>query len=752
MAGFCYCDVVARRYNRWLPRSYKAKPRSRRRTNMSTSSDSPADSTNPPFQARGAGHLVGVQAQPIQVALKSNERWLATVIANLPGMAYCCRIDRNRTMEFVSEGVSALTGFTPDDFMSGRVHWSQIQHPDDVDWFWEAQEAAREQRAFRAEYRIRHKDGSERWVLEHGQAVFDGDAEPTSFEGFVTDITERKRAEEALNERQAWLAGQREALEAALNGAPLEQSLGALVATATDRLGPGVRTAFYLADPERTALHHVVGMPADYAVAVDGFKIGPESLACGLATHTGQPVITCDVVTEPLWAPWLWMAEKFGYRGCWSFPVHTEAGKFVGTFAVYWPQPRETTALDRELAALLTQTAAIIISRHTDLEVRRQAEKALREADRRKDEFLAILAHELRNPLAPIRTGLELLRLGADKPGTLERIRPTLERQVAHMVRLIDDLLDVSRISSGKIQLKRQPSPLPELVRNAIDANRAVIEAGGLQLSVVLPDTPCVLDVDPTRFVQVLSNLLQNATKFTERGGHVAVAAHLEASASAPLLKLTVSDTGTGIAAETLPRVFDLFAQGDDSRTGKSGLGIGLALARQLVELHGGRIEAHSDGPGLGSSFTIHMPVLTLNDVDASSDLAAARAESITRKVLIIDDNVDAAETLAAFVRARGGEADVAHGGEDGLRVAASFQPEVILLDIGMPGIDGYETCRRLRGGLVSDATSIVALTGWGQEQARTQALGCGFDAHLIKPADPRALETLLADPPRLPR
>ena len=184
---------------------------------MSTTSDSPTESTKLLSQDRSAGNVVGVQTQPIHVTLKSNERWLATVIANLPGMAYCCRIDRNRTMEFVSEGVSALTGFTPDDFMSGRVHWSQIQHPDDVDWFWEAREAAREQRAFRAEYRIRHKDGSERWVLEHGQAVFDGDAEPTAFEGFVTDITERKRAEEALNERQAWLAGQREALEAALN-------------------------------------------------------------------------------------------------------------------------------------------------------------------------------------------------------------------------------------------------------------------------------------------------------------------------------------------------------------------------------------------------------------------------------------------------------------------------------------------------------------------------------------------------------
>jgi len=735
-----------------------------------------------------------------------------------------------------------------------------------------------------------------------------------------------------LPDRQAWLAGQREALTVALDGAPLKTSLGALVGTAIDQCGRGVRAAFYLADSEGTALHHVVGMPADYAEAVDGFKIGPESLACGLATHTGLPVLTTDVKKEPLWTPWLWLAEKYEYRGCWSFPVSTKTGTFVGTFALYWPQPREATTLDLDFAALLTQTAAIIISRHNELEERRRveealrasrteleseladsrllqrlsaemvqegstgelfdtildaavaimrsdfasmqmlypergssgelrllsfrgftreaaqfwewvradsettwgralrsrrrlivpdvetceliagtedlaifaqtgirgcqttplmsrsgallgmlsthwsrphepserdlrlldilarqaadlierrkSEEALREADRRKDEFLAILAHELRNPLAPIRTGLELLRLGADKPGSLERIRLILERQVAQMVRLIDDLLDVSRITSGKIRLQREPSLLSDLVRNAIDANRASIEAAGLHLSVALPETRCVLDVDATRFVQVVSSLLQNATKFTHRGGHIAVTADLEPSAASSLLKLTVSDTGIGIPARTLPRVFDLFMQGDDQRAGKSGLGIGLALARQLMELHGGRIDAQSDGPDHGSAFTIQMPVLTFMDVDGPTE-SAVRPLSIARKVLIVDDNADAAEMLAAFVTARGGDAHTAHGGEEGLRVAASFQPEVILLDIGMPDIDGYETCRRLRAGLVSPETFIVALTGWGQEQTRSQALASGFDAHLTKPADPLALEALLADPRR---
>src|SRR5262245_38986627 len=196
----------------------------------------------------------------------------------------------------------------------------------------------------------------------------------------MAETTDLNRAQESFSIRQTWLTGQREALEAALNGAPLEKSLRALVRTATDWFGDGVRAAFYLADSEGATLHHVVGMPQDYAEAVDGFKIGPESLACGLATHTGLPVLTSDVTKDPLWAPWLWLAEKFHYHGCWSFPIHTATGTFIGTLAVYWPHPREATRLDLELAGLMTQSAAIIIARHTDAEVRRQAEDALRES------------------------------------------------------------------------------------------------------------------------------------------------------------------------------------------------------------------------------------------------------------------------------------------------------------------------------------------------------------------------------------
>jgi PAS domain S-box-containing protein len=375
----------------------------------------------------------------------------------------------------------------------------------------------------------------------------------------------------------------------------------------------------------------------------------------------------------------------------------------------------------------------------------RRSEAELREADKRKDEFLAMLAHELRNPLAPIRTGLELIRLAGDTPGAVERVRSTMERQVGHMVRLIDDLLDVSRITAGKIELQRVPSLLNELLTSAVEANRAAVTGKNIDLQLDLPSTPVVLDVDPTRFVQVVSNLLHNATKFTPPGGTVRLSAEVvDDESGPPRVSLRVADTGAGITPELLPHVFDLFTQGDRA-SGEPGLGIGLALVRQLVQMHGGEVVARSEGAGRGSAFEILLPLAPAADVTPSPPIDPT--QRVDRRVVIIDDNEDAANTMAMLIASLGGQPKVAYDGERGIDAVVAHRPDVVLLDIGMQPLDGYETCRRLRQKVGRDVM-IVALTGWGQLQDKARASAAGFDAHLTKPADPVRLRSLLASRP----
>jgi PAS domain S-box-containing protein len=374
------------------------------------------------------------------------------------------------------------------------------------------------------------------------------------------------------------------------------------------------------------------------------------------------------------------------------------------------------------------------------------SERRLRDADRRKDEFLALLAHELRNPLAPIRTGLELIRLSGDRPATVRRVRSMMERQVGHMVRLIDDLLDVSRITSGKIVLRRVQTPLTELVQSAVDAQRAAIREAGIDLTIDLPDAPCIVDVDPTRFVQVVSNVLHNAMKFTPSPGTIRVSADIVPASTGENseLVLSIADSGVGISTEMLPRVFELFTQGDPPTTPHhGGLGIGLALARRLIEMHDGRIEASSDGPGGGSTFAIRLPVCH-GAVEAPTK-PRDQVRRISSRVLVVDDNQDAAKTMAMLVEALGGRAATANDALTALAMIGEFQPDVVFLDIGMPGIDGYEACRRIRLEPAARRPVIVALTGWGHPQDKQRALEAGFDAHLTKPVAPSAVEDLLA-------
>ena len=381
-----------------------------------------------------------------------------------------------------------------------------------------------------------------------------------------------------------------------------------------------------------------------------------------------------------------------------------------------------------------------------DISERVQTEEALRESARRKDMFLAALAHELRNPLGAIRMALSALRRSSGDPRRLEKMVQIIDRQSAQLVQIIDDLLDVSRITRGKVALRTRPVDLREVVEHALDTAEEECEEKGIRLSVGLPDAPITLDADPLRLSQVVGNLLSNACKFTDRGGSVNVAA--EASDGEAIVR--VRDTGAGIPREELSRIFELFEQaGDESAeraADRGGLGIGLSLSRSIVAMHGGTIEAHSEGRGRGSEFVVRLPVPQAPAaLERPAELAPSDGSRGVGRILAVDDNRDALEAVREVLEMTAQEVDTAADGVEALEKARARRPDVVLLDIGMPGLDGYEVARRLRREPWGKQMRLVAMTGWGRPKDKRAARAAGFDAHLTKPVDAGALERALA-------
>jgi signal transduction histidine kinase/ActR/RegA family two-component response regulator len=374
---------------------------------------------------------------------------------------------------------------------------------------------------------------------------------------------------------------------------------------------------------------------------------------------------------------------------------------------------------------------------------RRVAEGALRAADRRKDEFLATLAHELRNPLAPLRNALEILRTVAHDSSAADAARAMMERQLRQLVHLVNDLLDVSRITTGKMTLKQEQTQLQAIMQTALEATAPMIEARKQVLSVMLPSHPIYFHADPTRIAQAFQNLLHNAAKFTPIGGEIAVTAELQGAD----VTITVSDSGIGIPREMLGKIFDMFTQADTALDRSyPGLGVGLTLAKRLIELHGGSLGAESEGPGRGSRFIVRLPMLLVPDTDASRAIPEDRNDllSTRQRLLVADDNEDFATSLAMILEAMGNEVKIAYDGLEALEIAQTFSPEVAFLDIGLPKINGYDLARRLRAAPNTRHTILVAVTGWGQESDKRQAKDAGFDHHLVKPVEPDQLQAVL--------
>jgi PAS domain S-box-containing protein len=377
-----------------------------------------------------------------------------------------------------------------------------------------------------------------------------------------------------------------------------------------------------------------------------------------------------------------------------------------------------------------------------DITDRKVAEETLRSTNRYKDEFLATLAHELRNPLAPLRNAVQILGMKIPKCEDTASAMSVIDRQLRHMTRLIDDLMDLSRITRNKLELQCEQVKLADIVHAALETSQPLIEAGAHGFTLQMPGEPIVLRADATRLAQVISNLLNNAAKFTPRGGHIT----LRVSRQADEAVLSIGDTGVGIPLEALPVIFEMFGQADPSiERSHTGLGVGLTLVRRLVELHGGTVEARSEGRDRGSEFVVRLPLMTTSaQLETNVHPDAADAQSQSLRILVVDDNIDSAITMAALLSLQGHDVRTAHDGAQAMDEVNRFQPDVAILDIGMPKMNGYTVARGIRERMGEAQPLLIAVTGWGQEEDRHRSTAAGFDHHLVKPVDPAVLISLL--------
>ncbi len=524
------------------------------------------------------------------------------------------------------------------------------------------------------------------------------------------DITERKRAADALRESEERY--RRAALEAA-RAAEANAKFRAFFEQGTNFAG---------------------------VLALDGTVVEANRLcldACGFSRE--------EVIGKPFWDCGWWNRSEPLMDMVRAASLRAAGGRQFRTETDYFVADGSERVVDLILAPVTNEAGRVLFVAATGVDVteRRRMEDVLREQDRRKDEFLALLAHELRNPLAPLRNGLQIMRL-AEGDATIEtQVRGMMERQLEHMVRLIDDLLDISRINRDKMDLRRSRVLLADVVSSAVETARPLIEEAGHELTVSLPMEPVCLDADLTRLAQVFANLLTNSAKYTPRGGLIRLAAERQGVN----VIVTVRDNGIGIPAESLHSIFDMFAQVDRSieRT-TGGLGIGLALVKGLVEMHGGTVMAESPGTGKGSRFTVQLPALETHLERVAEDEPERTPATDDRgwRILVVDDNQDSARSMSRVLKLRGNEVRTAYDGLESLEAAEEFRPEVILMDVGMPRLNGYEAVRRIRQQPWGRPIIIIALTGWGQAGDRVQSREAGCDGHLVKPVDIRDLEKLL--------
>ena len=673
-----------------------------------------------------------------EAGLRESEAKLRLLADTIPQLAWMARPDGH--IFWYNRRWYEYTGTTPEQ-MEGWG-WQSVHDPDVLPKVlerWKASLASGE--PFDMVFPLKGADNLFRPFLTRVNPLRDEAGRVLYWFGTNTDISEQKRAEDASR----FLANASAALAAVVD---YESTLGKVARLAVPFFADWC--AVDMAEPggalRRLAVAHVD--PSKVELAEELYRRYPprpdDPYGPPNVLRTGQPEMATELGDSVLAAlaqddEHLRILRELALRSYLCVPLAVRGRPLGVVTFVTSESGRRYGPADLKLAEDLAHRAAVALDN-----ARLYAE--LKEADRLKDEFLAMLAHELRNPLAPVRNALQIMKMPGTNSAMIGQARDMAERQVQHMARLLDDLLDVSRISRGKIELRKEVLDLTAAVNRSAEAVRPLFEERQHELIVSLPPASLRVEADPTRLEQVVTNLLNNAAKYTDPGGKVWVTAQHAGSE----VVLRVRDTGIGIAPDMLPKVFDLFVQAE-RRLDRSqgGVGIGLTLVKKLVEMHGGRVEASSAGPGRGSEFVVRLPAA---DDPRAEGQAAARSRSAVppplpcRRVLVVDDNMDAADSLALLLRLSGQEVRVAHDGPTALLAAQAFRPELVLLDLGMPGMDGYEVARRLRQQPESRTALVVALTGWGQDSDRRRSAEAGFDQHLVKPVEPSDLEKLLAE------
>ncbi|WP_434382424.1 ATP-binding protein [Melittangium boletus] len=658
-----------------------------------------------PFGARELLTRVRAHLELSRLRAEAQSERFRSFVLNVPGAVYVCDPEAPWRFKFMSEPVLSLTGYPASEFLEEGRTWAPLVHPEDL-----ANVEARIARAvdrhtpYELEYRIMHADGLPRWVSEVGRALYDEHGKAWSLEGILFDITSRKATEEALQQYERQVS--RTIAENATSALYMADAEGrcTFMNPAAERM-----TGHTFADIRGQKLHTLL-----HPTHTDAAPCPLESLLTGRAAlGAGHEDVFVRVSGEPL-------------------PVAVSSSPLLRG------GQRVATVLEAR-----------------DLTEQKRAEASLQEASRRKDEFLAMLAHELRNPLAPVRSALKLLTTHATLDEKSQHALDVIERQTTNLARLVDDLLDVSRITRGRIELRKSPVALPALVDSALQSVQPLLDERRHEVSVTLPRKPLYTFGDAVRIEQIIVNLITNAAKYTDPEGLLRVS--LERAGT--VAEIRVKDSGIGIAPEMLGRVFNLFEQAERGLDrSQGGLGIGLTVVKNLVDLHGGTIEARSEGVGRGSEFIVRLPLSEGPATPTASPSPASPAPApvpesapppSTRRILVVDDNVDAADTLAELLQTWDHTVWQAHDGHAALKAAEEHRPDVVLLDIGLPGMDGYEVARRLRAGPLGPGLTLVALTGYGQASDRSRALEAGFDKHFVKPVDIDGLENFLRRSPK---